>query len=200
MKKKIASQFKKPSGFLGKIISFVMIKGNGSNIKSLIKNLNIKPNDKILEIGYGPGLGVQHIAKNFSSCQIVGIDFSELMHKKASKRNKQYIEQNRVDLLFGDFIDTEINTKDFDKIYCLNVVYFWDNLQKPFEKIKSLLKKEGIFSFYMASVDDLNKIKFTIGEIFNKYTIEQALESLKLAGFEQIDYYYDKGYFIQARA
>ncbi|MEP6949235.1 MAG: hypothetical protein ABI863_08180 [Ginsengibacter sp.] len=56
IKKIIVSQFKKPTGLFGIFTSNLMIKGNRGNYDSLIKDLNIKPNDKILEIGYGPGI------------------------------------------------------------------------------------------------------------------------------------------------
>jgi SAM-dependent methyltransferase len=199
MLRKIGSQFKKPSGFLGRIISSIMIKGNRPAIENLIKGLNIKQEEKILEIGYGPGIGIKLIAENCDSCKIVGIDFSELMFKRAAKRNKQFIQNGKVELLFGDFLEKEIVPGNFDKIYCVNVVYFWDNLQKPFEKIKALLKQGGIFSFYMAKNDDLNKMKFTKEDIFNKYSIEQVLEALKLVGFSEIDYFFDKGYFVKVK-
>lgn len=108
MFRKIAMQFRKPSGFFGRIVSGLMIKGNKPAIEKLIKGLNIQSGDKILEIGYGPGIGINLIAKRFNSCEIVGVDFSELMFKKATKRNKRFINGNRVRLLYGDFLETEI--------------------------------------------------------------------------------------------
>jgi cyclopropane fatty-acyl-phospholipid synthase-like methyltransferase len=197
--RKIGMQFKKPTGVLGKIVANLMIIGNRSAYETLIKDLAIQKNDKILEIGYGPGIGLDLISKRFDTSYIYGIDFSGLMYRRAARRNRQVIKQNRVHLLFGDFVETEISTRWFDKIFCINVVYFWDELQKPFERVKSLLKDNGIFCFYMAKKDDLNKIKFTEDDIFNKYTIEQVSEALKSAGFNEIDYYYRKGYYIKAK-
>ncbi len=195
---KIGMQFKKPSGFLGKLISNLMIKGNRPSYDRLINDLKIQTYDKILEIGYGPGIGVNIISEKFGQCDIYGVDFSELMFKRATKRNKHFIDKGKVRLLFGDFIVTDVITKDFDKIFCLNVVYFWDDLQQPFSKIKSLLKTEGIFCFYMADKDDLAKMRFTKDGIFNKYAIEHIIETLKLVGFKEIEYYFNKGYFIKA--
>ena len=197
--RKIGMQFKNPSGVLGKIVSTLMIIGNRSAYESLIKDLMIRSNDKILEIGYGPGIGIDLISKRFEMCDIYGIDFSGLMYKRATKRNKQAIKNNQVHLLFGDFVETEISTSQFDKIFCINVVYFWNNLQKPFEKVKYLLKDDGIFCFYMAKKDDLNKLKFTKDNIFNKYSIEQILEALKSVGFNEVDYYFKNGYYIKAK-
>jgi ubiquinone/menaquinone biosynthesis C-methylase UbiE len=196
--RKIGSQFKKPTGTLGKLISNLMIIGNRSAYKTLIKELTPYSNGKILEIGYGPGIGIALISKKFESCDIYGIDFSELMLRRATNRNRQLIINNRVHLILGDFIEAEINTSGFNVIYCINVVYFWDDLHKPFERIRSLLKNDGLFCFYMASREDLDKIKFAKNDIFNKYSIEQITEALKSAGFGKVEYYFKNGFYIKA--
>ncbi len=199
MLRSLGMQLRKPSGFFGKIVSAMMIKWNRNRYEILINDLKIQPNDKLLEIGYGPGLGINLISKEHKSCQVYGIDFSELMYLKATKRNKQFVDSNRVKLMFGDFLETEIGIKEFDKVFCLNVIYFWDNLQKPFEKVSSLLKNDGLFYIYMDSKEDLAKVSFADDDIFNKYTIEQVVDALKLFGFREIDYFFDKGYFVKAK-
>lgn len=199
MFRKIALQLKKPEGFLGVIITNLMMKKNRPEYEIMINDLKIQPENKLLEIGYGPGVGINLISKMFDLCHIYGIDFSELMFKRASKLNKQFIENKKVRLQFGDFNTVEISTSDFDKIFCLNVVYFWDDLQKPFEKVLSLLKEGGMFCFYMAKNDDLARLNFTKNEIFNKYSIEQITHALQIAGFKDISFYFKRGYYIQAK-
>jgi hypothetical protein len=51
----------------------------------------------------------------------------------------------------------------------------------------------------MESKDDLSKVKFTIDDIFNKYSIEQVTEALKSVGFKESEYYFKKGYYIKAK-
>jgi cyclopropane fatty-acyl-phospholipid synthase-like methyltransferase len=197
--RKIGMQFKKPRGVFGKIISDLMIIGNRSAYDNMIRDLKLQANDKILEIGYGPGVGIDLISKRYEFCNIYGIDYSELMYKRASKRNYRFIKNSRVHLMFGDFVETELSTIGFDKIFCINVVYFWDNLQKPFEKVNSLLKDDGVFCLYMAGKDELNRAKFTKDGIFNKYSIGQVVNALKSSGFHEIDHSFRKGYFIKAK-
>lgn len=197
MFEKIANQFRKPSGFWGRIVSGLMIKGNRHAYDTLLKDMNVQPGEKLLEIGYGPGIGIQLIA-DAVKCNIYGVDFSELMYKKASKKNKSYIAKGQVELLYGDFVETPIHVDGLDKVFCLNVVYFWKDLNPPFLKIKSLLKDGGAFYFYMAKREDLSKLKFTDDSVFNKYTIEEVTEALKLAGFRSIEHHFNLGYFVKA--
>jgi SAM-dependent methyltransferase len=193
----IASQFKKPSGLFGVFISNLMIRGNRRNYYILVKDLNVHTNDKILEIGYGPGFGINLIAEKCESCIIHGIDFSKLMYKRASERNKKYIDDKKVKLFVGDFLKDKIDGDNYDKVFCVNVVYFWDELQQPFERIRSLLKKGGLFCFYMAHKDFLIKKK-SPDEIFNKYSIEQIVAAIKLAGFSKVEYYFENGYYVKS--
>jgi ubiquinone/menaquinone biosynthesis C-methylase UbiE len=194
----IARQFRQPSGFLGRIVSFIMKKGNIYFYYKIVELLEIKQNDKILEIGYGHGLGINKILKEFD-CNITGVDFSNLMFDEASRRNKTFIENKKAELFFGNFLEVDLPTAYYDKVFCINVIYFWNQLEPPFLKIKSCLKKEGVFCFYMEHKDNLKKLKFTSEEIFNKYSIEEVVDALTAAGFENVEYVYDKGYLIRCR-
>lgn len=194
----IASQFKKPRGLLGIFASNLMIKRNEKNYNRLIMDLDLQPHDKILEIGYGPGIGIGMAAKICPNCAIHGIDFSRLMYKRASNYNKQYIDEGRVRLHCGDFIGTTALDDDYDKAFCLNVIYFWDELKSPFEKLSSLLKKNGAFHIYMADKNTLVKMKAP-DKVFNKYSMEQVVEALKSAGFENIEHHSEKGLHIKAK-
>ncbi len=192
----IAAQFKKPSGVFGMFSSNIMIKGNKANYERLIKDLDLQPGDKLLEIGYGPGAGINMIARACSSCTIHGIDFSKLMHRRAGKYNNQYIENDAVVLQYGDFLKTAIVSNEYDKIFCLNVIYFWNELREPFKKVLSLLKTGGAFHIYMANKDAL---KTAPDKVFNKYSIEQVVEALKSVGFANVEHYAEKGYCIKAK-
>jgi len=192
----IAAQFKKPSGLFGMFSSNIMIKGNKANYEKLIRDLDLQPGDKLLEIGYGPGVGINMIAKACTSCTIHGIDFSKLMYRKARKYNKQYLDNNAMLLQYGDFLKTAVVSNEYDKIFCLNVVYFWNDLQEPFRKVLSLLKAGGAFHIYMANRDALKKAPDTV---FNKYSIKQVVEALKSVGFGNVEHYAEKGYYIKAK-
>jgi ubiquinone/menaquinone biosynthesis C-methylase UbiE len=91
----MGSQFRKPTGLPGKLISRLMIFGNRATYDKMISELEIKAYDRIFEIGYGHGLGVRKISSKFD-CFVSGIDYSELMFNEATKRNRKYIENKKV--------------------------------------------------------------------------------------------------------
>ncbi len=79
--------------------------------ESAIRNLNVQPNEKILEVGIGTGLALPMYPRH---CQIVGIDFSEGMLEKAKARAKDHrmthVELHRMDAGAMEFADDAFDT------------------------------------------------------------------------------------------
>jgi ubiquinone/menaquinone biosynthesis C-methylase UbiE len=193
----LSKQLRKPAGFLGNLVAKMMEFRNRGFYKEIIGKLSPREGEHILEIGFGPGLGIYQIASSFPGCRISGIDFSELMYHKASKRNKKFIDKGTVHLLHGDVLTLEPGNDKFDKIFCVNVIYFWNDLKVAFTRINNMLEEKGEFLIYMDHRDTIEKAKFLAD--FCKYSVEEVESKLKYAGFADIEYTFDKGYFISAR-
>ena len=57
----IVAQFGKPTGLLGKFAGLIMSK-RGSNLERnmwAISLLELQPKDRVLEVGFGPGIAIQ---------------------------------------------------------------------------------------------------------------------------------------------
>ena len=197
MFKELGKQLRKPSGIFGRIVAKIMDIRNREFYEKTILELDIKSGDKIFEIGYGPGLGIHLIANLNKDCSISGIDYSELMYSKATKRNKKFIDEGIVNLKYGDLLTADVVNERYDKIFCLNVIYFWSDLKVVFDRIYSMLNEGGMYSIFMTPVKEIETQKFT--KEFCKYSIEQVESELKKAGFKQVEYILDKGYYIKSR-
>jgi phosphatidylethanolamine/phosphatidyl-N-methylethanolamine N-methyltransferase len=79
--------------------------------ESAIRNLNVQPNEKILEVGIGTGLALPMYPRH---CQIVGIDFSEGMLEKAKQRAAEHqmshVQLHRMDAGAMEFADDSFDT------------------------------------------------------------------------------------------
>lgn len=192
----VSEQLKHPKGFWGKITAAVMRKLNTSLYEWVVEELDIQENDSVFEIGYGHGLGVEKTLQK-TTCTIEGIDFSKVMHTIASKRNRQAISEKKATLHLGNFLDFKIKQNYYDKLLCVNVIYFWDDLEAPFAKIKNSLKEGGLFCLYIDSKEDLEKFKFTKSDLFNKYSVEFLTKKLKLAGFNKVEVEFKEGYLLK---
>jgi cyclopropane fatty-acyl-phospholipid synthase-like methyltransferase len=184
----INKQFRKPSGLGGMIISRIMRKGNIPDYRKVIRALEVQPGERIFEIGYGPGVGISMILQEHD-CHVSGIDFSELMYRQATRRNRREVARNKVDLHYGDFLDSAFESEQFDKVFCVNVIYFWNPLSEPFGKVFHMLRPGGFFCIFMAKAEYIDQMKFPMQEIFNIYTLETVSADLKSAGFRSVGHF-----------
>jgi len=76
------SQFANPTGFFGKILAKGMAWGHKDFYENTAKALNLRHNDKYLEIGFGSGLFIKKYAAHVA--RIAGLDHSEDMVNLAS--------------------------------------------------------------------------------------------------------------------
>lgn len=191
----LEKQLKKPSGLFGVLIAKMMEKRSRAFYEKIISAMDIREDDKIFEIGYGPGDGIELLAKTYE-CSIQGIDYSELMYNKASARNKKYIDSGKVSLKYGDLLDSDLPNEKFDKVFCINVIYFWNNLHAAFAKVNSLLRENGEYYIYMSTPEELTQLGFR--NEFVKYSAEQVKQALEQSGFGEIEFQNDSGYYIKA--
>ena len=196
MFKLLGQQLRKPSGLSGKMVAFLMNRRSRKFYLKIIEKLEIDEQDKICEIGYGPGLGIHLIAGARSGCSISGVDFSPLMFETASGRNRKFIDNKRVRLYQGDFLTIDMHGEMFNKIFCINFVYFFKELAPLFNRIHSLLNVNGIFFIYMDNAEWLKKMKFA--KDFNKHSIEHVEDELRKAGFGNIESEFNHGYYIKS--
>jgi phosphatidylethanolamine/phosphatidyl-N-methylethanolamine N-methyltransferase len=79
--------------------------------ESAVRNLNVQPNERVLEVGVGTGLALPMYPRH---CQIVGIDLSEGMLAKAKERAESYglkhVRLQRMDAGAMDFSDDSFDT------------------------------------------------------------------------------------------
>jgi ubiquinone/menaquinone biosynthesis C-methylase UbiE len=179
-------QFRRPSGLLGRIIARRMRWGNRPEFTRLINGFDITDQDRLLEIGFGPGDSFKLIEGKNDKCQITGIDFSMLMVKQASRRNKSLIKAKRLELHLGDFRTFDFKDQRFNKIYCVNVVYFWEELESGFRKTYELLENGGVFGIFMVSNEHIESSAVVNTSVFNRHPISHVKECLEQAGFKEI--------------
>src|SRR5215467_1727633 len=88
--------FGHPKGALGRLGGIVMARMNQRMAARAIELLDVQPSNKILEVGFGPGVAIQLLAKSVLSGRVAGIDPSEEMIAQAAARNKKAIESGQV--------------------------------------------------------------------------------------------------------
>ena len=113
-----------------------------NKIQHIIKKLNIKPNQKVLDIGCGWGSLAIDIAKSIN-CEVTGITLSKNQFNYCVKKAKELNLENQVTFKLVDY--RQLNEK-YDRIVSIGMFEhvgrkFYKNY---FKQIEKLLSKDGI--------------------------------------------------------
>ena len=130
-------QFRRPHGIGGRAAGWVMAKRASNRERNIwtVGLLDVQAQDRVLEIGFGPGIAIQEFARRATSGLVVGVDHSEVMVQQARKRNAAAVSAGRVDLRLGSADALPAFDAPFDKILAVNSLLFWDD---PVARLKEL--------------------------------------------------------------
>lgn len=114
-----------------------------NKIEHTLKKLDLKPNEKLLDIGCGWGW-LSIIAAQKYGVKVVGITISEEQCKKAQERVKELKLEDRVEIRLQNYQDLEFEDY-FDKVVSVGMFEHVgkENLGLYFMKAKQVLKPGG---------------------------------------------------------
>jgi ubiquinone/menaquinone biosynthesis C-methylase UbiE len=180
--KAVASQLRKPEGDDGVKIGKWMNDGNAAMNRDVIRVLNAAKDDKILEIGMGNGFFIGDIVSIDPSIQYTGLDYSETMVTEAKKLNQKWIDAGQVKFIHGNIENIPGPADQYNKIFTVNTIYFWENEIKVLEELKRVLKPGGLLIIAIRPRRLTKDYPFTkFG--FRLYEKEDLVALLATAGF-----------------
>jgi len=135
--------FGRPRGVLGQLGGHIMARTNEKCATWVVALLDIQPNEKVLEIGFGPGVGIQLLVRWASAGFIAGVDSSEEMVKQAAARNAKAIESKRVDLRYGSVERLPFEDNTFDQALAINSMQVWPDAVAGLREMHRVLKAGG---------------------------------------------------------
>lgn len=180
----IANQFRKPSGLLGRLIGNGMARGNELEARWTVDLLNLQPNTRVLEIGFGPGVAIEYAAKQAPQGHVSGIDFSETMVQVARKRNASAIRNGLVDLRHGDVGSLPYGDEEFDRAFAIHCIYFWAEPIAYLHEIQRVLRANGVLAITILPKDKwLLHRRQPPAEVFTLYNGSEVAQLVADAGF-----------------
>ncbi|HZQ08332.1 MAG TPA: class I SAM-dependent methyltransferase [Anaerolineae bacterium] len=182
--KLFSAQFRKPTGFFGRYIGNRMARGNQYEAEWTVSLLNLQPTDRVLEIGFGPGVAIQLVSQKVTNGQVVGIDLSATMVHLARQRNAPALQTGRVQLDQGDVINPPYPPDSFDKAFTIHTIYFWQSPADALKQLKRVLKADSLLAITMMTKDKWQPPPPS--NIFTLYSPDDVQRFLTDAGFQQI--------------
>lgn len=176
------AQFGRPTGIWGTIVGTIMANApsNQERIRWTIAQLDLRPNDRVLEIGFGPGFAVKEASKVVAEGFIAGVDHSEVMVRQAKKRNAVAVSNGKADLRLGSVSSLPAYGEPFDKVFTINSIHFWTDPTARLKELRDLLRPGGLIAVTLQprSRGSTNETTDAIGR--------ELVMNLEYAGFKNV--------------
>lgn len=141
----VVRQFGQPRGIAGRMAGWVMAhrRSNQQRNRWVVSLLEVQPTDRVLEIGFGPGIAIAELARRATQGHVYGIDHSQVMVGQASRRNADATRAHRVRLTHAPVDQLPSFGEPLDAILAVNSAGFWPNPADRLRELRCLLRPAG---------------------------------------------------------
>ncbi|GFU03740.1 phosphoethanolamine N-methyltransferase [Nephila pilipes] len=164
--------------------------GGLSTTKKYISRLDLKPGQKVLDVGCGIGGHSFYMAENYG-VEVLGVDLSVNMMTVAT----EYLSErphlnNKVKFVICDITKSEYDDGSFDTIYSRDTLLHIPNKDELFKNFERWLKPGGkiLFTDYTRSEKENSSHfeKYINDRGYNLLTLHQYKELLEKSGFVNV--------------
>src|SRR5882672_8500655 len=110
--------------------------------RTAIRSLELEGDERVLEIGFGGGMGIRRLIKTLEWGTVSGVDPSDRMVQRARER-VQRLRSSFADLRIGIASDLPWPDDHFDAVVSVNNVMQWPKLHEGLTEVRRVLKPEG---------------------------------------------------------
>jgi ubiquinone/menaquinone biosynthesis C-methylase UbiE len=179
----LAAQLRQPQGESGIEVAAELYSANKHFIHTVIDVLQIEDNDNILEVGPGSALHVKYLFEKSQNIHYTAVDISETMVEMAKRVNDDLIKQDKAEFFLGSSDSLPFDDNSFDKIFTVNTIYFFDEIEAHLKEIRRVLKPEGKVCIGFMSKDYMRTLPFT-NTGFIMYNPGDAIRMFEENGFK----------------
>jgi ubiquinone/menaquinone biosynthesis C-methylase UbiE len=123
--------------------------------------MQLKDREAIFEIGFGNGKFFDKIFSTANDLKIAGLDFSPEMVKAALDNNPSTSKSGKLTLRTGSSDQIPFPDNSFDKVFCINVIYFWEQPAAHLKEIYRVLRPGGKFYTSIRTKETMVQLPFT---------------------------------------
>jgi ubiquinone/menaquinone biosynthesis C-methylase UbiE len=105
--------------------------------------LGVEPTDRVLEIGFGPGIAIRELSRRATHGLVCGVDHSAVMVRQATRRNAAAVRAGRVVLRLGAAEHLPAFAAPFDKVLAVNNMGMWHEPDERLQALHRLMRRGG---------------------------------------------------------
>lgn len=142
-----ANPFVLPRGPLGPLVGRVMARGNAAQQREVLGFLGLRPGERVLEIGYGPGVLVALVVSQTQAAVVAGADPSPAMRRQAGRgagRAAGAGREARVELRCGPAERLPFADAAFDVVVAVNNCQGWRDPRSGLREARRVMRPGGL--------------------------------------------------------
>src|SRR3954452_16189627 len=103
IRQRVIRQFHHPTGLAGRLVGRVMAHRSSNRQRNewAVSLLDVQPADRVLEVGFGPGIAIRELSRRALDGAVYGVDHSDVMVQRARKRTPPAVRPGRLPLLLA---------------------------------------------------------------------------------------------------
>jgi SAM-dependent methyltransferase len=142
---RVRAQFGRPTGLPGRIAGMIMAHRASNRRRNAwaVSLLDVQRDDRVLEVGVGPGIAIKELSARAREGYVCGLDHSAAMVRQAARRNAEGVRRGQVDLRLGCAESLPAFEAPFDKVLAVNVTLFWDRPVELLGNLRRVLRMGG---------------------------------------------------------
>jgi SAM-dependent methyltransferase len=115
--------------------------------KLIIKNLDLKGDEKVLDAGCGDGFYLKLLISLYPNLDLYGIDIDGKALKIAESNLEDFLNDKKIKIFERSIDNTEFKDSFFDAVFATEVLEHVPNDLEAVSEVKRILKKDGKFVF-----------------------------------------------------
>lgn len=182
----LAKQLSHPSGLIGRLVL-----GRLWNTRNVALNdaafecLTLKPDDRVLEVGFGGGYLLGRMAAVVSDGFLAGVDASPAMVAFCEKRHRRLIREGKLELRCAGAEALPYPSGYFTKTCSVNSIFYWQNAAQAIAELWRVVADGGMLVLCFTCEHSLEGKAFT-NYGMTLYKVDAVRQMMEAAGFQQV--------------
>lgn len=179
-----ADQLGRPSGFVGRrVLAPTWNRRNRALNDAAFRALAVRPDDRVLEIGFGGGYLLGRIAQ--AAGYVAGIDISQTMVHRCAQQYRPWILAGRMSLCCAAAEAAPFQPELFDKACTINSIFYWTDATRALQECARQLTEHGALVMCFTCRENLQDKSFA-REGLHLYDIDEVQAMLVSVGFGRV--------------
>ncbi len=178
----VISQLGRPRGLFGRVLAHGLNRANLPLNLHMVGALDLRPDQDVLEVGFGGGVGLSLILAHEPAVRLTGVELSGDMVVLARRRYADELRSGRLTLAEGVVERLPLADRSFDAACAANCVYFWPDLDGGLRELARVLRPGGALILAINAPEVLIAAGFAANGL-NTLHADELAARMQRAGF-----------------